>query len=77
MHYFFSDQASATTLWAARRGITAPLVPGSGAGQCTLLNMAPSALLAHKLGGWTPQNYSKTHMKTESAEKTLSHRAVK
>jgi hypothetical protein len=51
---------------------------GLGAGRCMLLDMAPSALLARKLGGWTPQNYSKTtHMKTESAEETLSHHAVK
>jgi hypothetical protein len=51
---------------------------GSGAGRCTLLDMAPSALLARKLRGWTPQNYSKTtHMKTKSAEETLSHHAVK
>jgi hypothetical protein len=54
------------------------LFPGSGAGRCTLLDMAPSALLARMLGGWMPQNYSKTtHMKTESAEEILSHRAVK
>jgi hypothetical protein len=58
MHCLFSDQASATTLQAAPRAITVPLVP--------------------RLGGWTLQNYTKmTHMKTESAEEILSHRAVK
>jgi hypothetical protein len=52
--------------------------PGSGAGRCTLLDMVSSALLARRLGGWTPQNYLKTtRIKTESAEETLSHRAVK
>jgi hypothetical protein len=74
----FLGQASVTTLQAARRAIAVPLVPRLRAGRCALLDMAPLALLARKLGGWTPQNYSKmTHMKTESAEETLSHRAVK
>jgi hypothetical protein len=78
MHCLFLDQASATTLQAAWRIITVPLVPRLEAGRCTLLDMASLALLTRKLGGWTPQNYSKmTHMKTESAEETLSHRVVK
>jgi hypothetical protein len=47
----------------------------------TTLQVARRAIivpLVPRLGGWTMQNYSKTtHMKTESAEETLSHRAVK
>jgi hypothetical protein len=78
MHYLFSDQTSAINFHTARRAITVPLVPRLGGWRCTLLDMAPSALLTRKLGGRTPQNYSKTtHMKTESVDETLSHRAVK
>ncbi|RLM69925.1 hypothetical protein C2845_PM17G05810 [Panicum miliaceum] len=68
MHYLFSDQASTTTLYAARRAITAPLAPKLGgwaeyyltwllrltsseAGCHQLLDIAPTAHLAYKLGG--------------------------
>jgi hypothetical protein len=78
MHYLFSDQASATTLQATRRAITVPLVPRLGGWAMHTTRHGSLALLARKLGGWTPQNYSKTtYMKTESLEETLSHCAVK
>jgi hypothetical protein len=72
MHCLFSDRASATTLQAAKRAIKVPPVPGSGAGRCTLLDMAPLALLPRKLGGWTPQNYSKDKKRRLKTNLTLS-----